>query len=113
MNVHNYFEQADRLIQSHKYAECIEFLDSNSNTENDLKNEIYVLKGKCLEGLKRKNEAIEYYDKAIESRNVAAFNYKAFLLTNESESKQMFEQALELNKNPAYQQEQKHHENKK
>ena len=96
MNNRDYLERADQLIRSRKFKEAFEILDNNLDMEIDVQKEVYVLKGLCFQELLNENEAIQYFDKAIEHKNVAAFNFKGNLI----KSTELFEQALLLNDNP-------------
>lgn len=62
----------------------------------------HVLKAKCFIQLNKIDEAIIFLDKAIEVNNISVLNLKGneIVAQNESESKKLFERALDLNKNP-------------
>ena len=95
----DFYEKAERLFHSNQFLQAIEFIEKNIDCEKKFKTDTYVLKGLCFEGLYKHNEAIQNYDKAIELKNVAAYNFKGWLIKNKYESNKLFKDALQLNEN--------------
>jgi len=93
-------EQAQLLFNSSQYIKALECLDKTIESNSDRLGEAYFLKGRCLLRLSRKDDAIEFYDKAIQFNHVGALNFKGLLLRNQLESGFLFKKALELNEIP-------------
>jgi len=89
-----------KLFRSSNYHEAIKAVEKALELKPDY-SEALFLKGRCLGRLNKNEEALNWYDKAIQLGHVGACNFKGFLVTNKQDSMELFKKALQLNKNPS------------